>query len=108
MTRPIPLSTNLALAWAASAGRPLAKKFWFHFELGTMVLILLLLNGSLLHGECNARLIFLPAAVRNGEWWRVLTHPFIHVTWFHLLLDATAFFLLYQELQEQVWPKRHS
>jgi len=26
--------------------------------------------------------MFLPAAVREGEWWRVFTHPFIHVTWF--------------------------
>jgi len=26
--------------------------------------------------------MFLPAAVRDGEWWRVFTHPFIHVTWF--------------------------
>jgi len=45
-------------------------------------------------------MIFQPGAVRGGEWWRVLTHPFVHVTWYHLLLDASAFFLLYNGLLE--------
>ncbi len=44
--------------------------------------------------------IFQPAAVRHGEWWRIFTHPFVHVTWYHLLLDASAFFLLYNGLLE--------
>src|SRR5215475_5684604 len=45
-------------------------------------------------------MMFQPDAVRAGEWWRLLTHPFVHVTWYHLLLDGLAFFILYQSLQE--------
>jgi membrane associated rhomboid family serine protease len=36
--------------------------------------------------------------VRQGEWWRLATHPFAHVTWYHLLLDAAALLLAYAEL----------
>jgi rhomboid family GlyGly-CTERM serine protease len=45
--------------------------------------------------------LFLPAAVEDGQWWRLFTHPFVHVTWYHLLLDAGAFFLLYDGLEEK-------
>ena len=55
----------------------------------------------MLHGGLNSAMLFLPDAVRAGEWWRVLTHPFVHVTWYHLLLDGAAFFLLYNELQTE-------
>ncbi len=68
--------------------------------------MLLLVNWQLIHGVCNSHLIFIPAAVRGGEWWRVLTHPFVHVTWYHLLLDGSAFFLLYHDLGEQPALKR--
>jgi rhomboid family GlyGly-CTERM serine protease len=51
-------------------------------------------------------MVFQPVAVRNGEWWRVLTHPFVHVTWYHLLLDASAFFLLYNSLLEEKVARR--
>lgn len=43
-------------------------------------------------------LIFVPGRVANGEWWRVFTHPFVHVSWYHLALDAGAFVLLYAQL----------
>jgi rhomboid family GlyGly-CTERM serine protease len=51
-------------------------------------------------------MIFHPAAVCAGEWWRLFTHPFVHVTWYHLLLDASAFFLLYHGLLESRMPRR--
>ncbi len=38
--------------------------------------------------------------MRDGEWWRLFTHPFVHVTWYHLLLDGSAFIVLYQSLLE--------
>jgi len=78
----------------------------FHLEMGFFALALVGLNWPLLHGSCNTALIFMPEPVRHGEWWRVAAHPFIHVTWFHLLLDGTAFFLLYNELREHGWKKR--
>jgi rhomboid family GlyGly-CTERM serine protease len=78
-----------------------AKNGVFHLELGFFAFILVLLNWPMLHGACNLAMVFLPGAVREGEWWRVLTHPFVHVTWYHLLLDGAAFFLLYYESKTQ-------
>ncbi|MEN9576618.1 MAG: hypothetical protein RL514_4473 [Verrucomicrobiota bacterium] len=43
---------------------------------------------------------FLPASVLAGEWWRLLTHPFLHVSAYHLALDGAAFLLLYTGLRE--------
>ncbi|MBW2412079.1 MAG: rhombosortase, partial [Deltaproteobacteria bacterium] len=40
-------------------------------------------------------------ALRAGQWWRLFSHPFVHLTWYHLLLDAGAFFILYTGLQEK-------
>ena len=36
----------------------------------------------------------LPKEILAGQW-RILTHPFVHVSWYHLLLDGAAFFILY-------------
>jgi rhomboid family GlyGly-CTERM serine protease len=44
--------------------------------------------------------IFFPQEVQNGQWWRLLTHPFVHLTFYHLALDAGAFFILYAGLTE--------
>ena len=32
-------------------------------------------------------------AVGGGQWWRLLTHPFVHVSAWHLLLDASIYIL---------------
>ena len=45
--------------------------------------------------------IYLPDAVSSGDWWRLVTHPFVHVSWYHLALDAGAFWLLYRNLEEK-------
>ena len=71
------------------------------FELGALATIIVLLNLPLLHGTCAVDMIFLPDHVAAGEWWRVFTHWFVHVSWYHLLLDATAFLMLYQGLAGQ-------
>lgn len=60
-------------------------------ELAVYALLLLLLNtgGSWLERAWDFG--FRPDAVATGEAWRVLTHPFVHLSTYHLLLDATAF-----------------
>ena len=71
---------------------------------GDVILFMLVLAGlnSHLLGGGNANLqIFLPAAVASGEWWRLFSHPFVHLSWYHLFLDAGAFFILYTGLQEK-------
>ena len=67
-------------------------------ELTAFVAIIVLLNLPLLKGACAVGLIFLPDRVAAGEWWRLFTYSFVHVSWYHLLLDATAFLILYQGL----------
>jgi rhomboid family GlyGly-CTERM serine protease len=81
-------------------------KLFQRIELAGLVLLLAALNWSLLQGVCNTRLIFIPEPATHGEWWRWFTHPFVHVTWWHLLLDGAAFLLLYRDLQVHPWLQR--
>lgn len=60
-----------------------------------------LLNLPLLAGGFATTFVFLPDKVSAGEWWRVFTHPFVHVSLYHLVLDASVFFLLYSELRDK-------
>jgi len=65
------------------------------------IIFLVMTNTHLVTGNINGSLAFFPSAVGSGEWWRLVTHPFVHITWYHLLLDGVAFFLLYGELNTQ-------
>jgi rhomboid family GlyGly-CTERM serine protease len=67
---------------------------------------LVVLNYPLLTGAIFDSAVFLPADVMAGEWWRVPAHPFVHLSWYHLLLDAGAFLLLYGGLDEPARWKR--
>ena len=69
-------------------------------ELAVFILVLVAANIPLLFGRICKPLVFLPAQFADGEWWRLLTFPFVHVSGYHLLLDASAFLLLYHGLQE--------
>jgi rhomboid family GlyGly-CTERM serine protease len=69
-------------------------------ELLLFTVLLLVFNSPILAGSCWRSMIFQPGAVQGGEWWRLFTHPFVHVTWYHLLLDGTAFLTLYHSLIE--------
>src|SRR5438874_9821552 len=87
-------------------GRGVWKSASLRRELSALAALLVLLNLPLLHGACAGDMIFLPRRVAEGEWWRVFTHPFVHVSWYHLLLDATAFLLLYHEMEKKRWFER--
>jgi hypothetical protein len=94
-------SDTLPLPMTATPKQSSRIGFWksgsMRFELSTLVVTIILLNLRLFSGTCPVEWIFLPARVASGEWWRVVTHPFVHVSWYHLLLDASAF-ILYQGL----------
>jgi rhomboid family GlyGly-CTERM serine protease len=62
---------------------------------------LVLLNLPLLSGGFCESMIYFPHRVAMGEWWRTVSHPLVHLTWYHLLLDGGAFLLLYGGLEEQ-------
>jgi len=70
------------------------------FEMLLFAILLAIVNAPFLGGAWSGRFAFLSERVAQGEWWRMVTHPFVHVSWYHLLLDGTAFFMLYAELRE--------
>lgn len=74
------------------------------FDLLVFAGMVFIINFPLLAGQFNASFVFFPSSVTAGEWWRVITYPFVHVSWYHLLLDAGAFFLLYTGLKEKHTP----
>ena len=65
-------------------------------------IVIVLLNIPLMFGGIFAGLVF----TSQQNFWQILTHPFIHVSWYHLLLDAAAFLLLYTQLAEPSLKRR--
>lgn len=65
-----------------------------------IVLLALLNLPLLLQGGPAQRWMYDPARVADGQILRLLTHPFVHVSGYHLLLDGAAFLLLYGQLAE--------
>ncbi len=60
--------------------------------------LLAAVNAPLLAGRLPEAFMLRPDRVADGEWWRLLTHPLAHVSVYHLLLDAGAFLLLWNQL----------
>ena len=63
--------------------------------------LLIIFNIPLMKGHFSSSLIYLPGAFMSGQWWRIFTHIFVHLSWYHLFLDGCAFFLLYMGLEEK-------
>jgi rhomboid family GlyGly-CTERM serine protease len=68
--------------------------------------VVFLLNWTLIFGHEQTAFVYVPSLVRHGEWWRIFTHPFVHLSFYHLLLDASAFLLVYSGLEEKSWQRR--
>ncbi|PNU18966.1 rhombosortase [Geothermobacter hydrogeniphilus] len=77
-----------------------------HLELGGWLLLLCLCNLGLLANRPTTQLMFDPAAVAAGQWWRLLSWPLVHVSRYHLLLDGSAFLLLLSGLREESFFRR--
>src|SRR5262249_29646850 len=93
-----PSDSSLIREWNSRAN--------LHPELTVLALLVVVFNLPLLTGDVAYSFAFSPGAVLAGEWWRIFTHPFVHVSPYHLLLDATAFFIAYAELRERRWFER--
>jgi rhomboid family GlyGly-CTERM serine protease len=91
-------SGNIASFAAVRGPIPRAARGNRHVELLAFAALIALLNLPLLRGGSTQALAFHSGAIVAGEWWRVLTHPFAHVSWYHLLLDGAAFLILYDGL----------
>jgi rhomboid family GlyGly-CTERM serine protease len=82
------------------AMHPLRKNSGAAKELMFFAVVLALFNSPLLGGGFAGSMIFLPDRVMAGEWWRLLSHPFVHLTWYHFVLDGGAFLVLYGGIDE--------
>ncbi|CAB5103682.1 hypothetical protein D3OALGA1CA_1603 [Olavius algarvensis associated proteobacterium Delta 3] len=92
-THEIPEPSSCAGIWRRIASLP--------GELLVFLILIAAMNLHLLGIGTGHPWIYLPDAVHSGEWWRLVTHPFVHVSWYHLALDAGAFWLLYKNLDEK-------
>lgn len=90
------------MAAAGTFGRLIMKRL----ELTIYAVVILILNIPVVAGGYAESMVLLPEKVMAGQWYRVLTHPFVHLSWYHLLLDGAAFFILYTQLAERRWLKR--
>lgn len=79
------------------------KKKW---ELWIYVGMLAAANIGLVWDSVATGLYYYPEQVLKGQWYRVLTHGFVHVSWYHLLLDGSAFLMLYAMLRQPDTKKR--
>lgn len=77
-----------------------------HWDTVAFAVLLAVFNLPLLTGHFSTQFVFQPAAVLAGEWWRLFSHCFVHVSWYNLALDAAAFFLAYVELREWRFARR--
>jgi len=80
------------------------RQFRSQPELPVLLLLLLLVNASLLHGAAPQPWILFMGEF-PGQWWRFLTHPLAHTSIYHLLLDAGAFLSLYIALKGRLWQR---
>lgn len=83
--------------------KPTSPRRW---EMLGFAVLVVIFSGSVLFGSPLGTMMFCADAIAAGEWWRLVTHPFVHLTWYHLLLDASAFFLLYHGLLENKLSRR--
>ena len=74
------------------------KRYTSRMILPGFIILLLICNLPLFHGSVSSTLIFKREMVAAGEWWRIITHLFVHVSWYHLLLDGAAVALLWREI----------
>lgn len=80
--------------------RRIADWFREHPDLAVILALIAFLNRHLIGLGTGVPAVFTPGAAMSGEWWRLATHPFVHVSWYHLTLDAGGFLLLYTGLAE--------
>jgi len=80
---------------------------WKHKkELWIYAAMLVAANIGLLWNSVATAWYFYPEHVLSGQWYRVFTHAFVHVSWYHLLMDGSAFLMLYAMLRQSNYKKR--
>jgi rhomboid family GlyGly-CTERM serine protease len=79
------------------------KQRW---ELWIYTVMLVVANMGLARGFVATAWYYYPEQVFAGQWYRLVTHAFVHVSGYHLLLDGSAFLMLYVMLKQPSRMKR--
>ena len=70
-------------------------------ELFVFAAILVLCNTHLFTNSFPENTALFPEKLFAGEWWRIFTHYFAHLSWYHLLIDASAFLILFFSIDKK-------
>jgi rhomboid family GlyGly-CTERM serine protease len=97
MQRTAQFQPNIPVRGSFSSLKRWLQHHWDHVLL---ILMLIAANQTLLEGTVNKALIYHPLPVGAGEWWRLISYTFVHVSGYHLLLDAGGLLLLYNGLNQ--------
>ncbi len=79
---------------------------FMRLDTSLFALLLVGLNLPLFWGNRIENLGFFPTEFMQGEWWRLIAYAMVHVSWYHFLLDAAAFLILFESLREARWGRR--
>lgn len=73
-----------------------------HFfpEIWAYIAMIVLCNIHVITGNLPKELVFYPNLHNSKAFMSIFTHPFVHVSWYHLLLDGTGFFIVYTGLHQ--------
>ena len=81
--------------WKTGIERMIMKirRYW---DMAVLGVLLVILNLHLFGVPVDHRwLVVSPSALFSGRVWTLFTHAFVHVSWYHLFLDAGAVLTLY-------------
>ena len=70
-------------------------------ELFIFAVIIVLCNLHLFTNTFPENTALIPGKLFAGEWWRIFTHYFAHLSWYHLLIDASAFLTLFFSIEKK-------
>ena len=70
-------------------------------ELFIFAAIIVLCNLHLFTNSFPENTALFPENLFAGEWWRIFTHYFAHLSWYHLLIDAGAFLILFFSIEKK-------
>ena len=75
--------------------------FRYKTEISVFAIIILLCNLHLFTNSFPENTALFPDKLFSGEWGRIFTHYFAHLSWYHLLIDSAAFLILFFSINQK-------
>ncbi|MFH2045973.1 MAG: rhomboid family intramembrane serine protease [Pseudomonadota bacterium] len=69
-------------------------------EIWAYISMIILCNIHIISGNLPNELVFYPDLKNSKAFLSIITHPFVHVSWYHLLLDGAGFFIVYSGIKQ--------